>query len=336
MKPKAYILILLLSLAVSGQTITDININVGADGFAQITEKVIFDEEGMIGKILVPPYSTQFRVTGEWGPLENELMQGDEGLILRVFFPEYIEPGHKKTVEIVYGTHHLTKKEDGVWKISYERHTTPHKTILRLNFPPGTQIISLQPTELLRTYVNNGVWIYPQKPLINFTIQYQYGVEQTPDETIQTEAPREEAGSEILAYSILALALALIMYSIIKLKTSKTWKKPFISISEPRVTPDSTLGNAQVSYGDEETEVGGDKTVKDSILKMLDETELSIIRLIESNDTEETTQAYIQKTLGIPKSSLSDIIRQLEKRNIIERRSQGRLKWIKLRKWVLE
>jgi uncharacterized membrane protein len=51
---------------------------------------------------------------------------------------------------------------------------------------------------------------------------------------------------------------------------------------------------------------------------------------------DEITQAYIYKTTGIPKSSLSDTIKRLEKRNIVDRRKDGRINWIKIKDWVFD
>jgi len=75
--------------------------------------------------------------------------------------------------------------------------------------------------------------------------------------------------------------------------------------------------------------------VKESILKMLDENEKKIISMLEDSDME-ITQAYIHKTLDIPKASLSKIINRLEHRNLIEKKKEGRTNWIKLKDWVFK
>lgn len=79
----------------------------------------------------------------------------------------------------------------------------------------------------------------------------------------------------------------------------------------------------------------GPRKLKESIRNVLDEAELKVVDMLLKFD-EEITQAYIYKTTGIPKSSLSDIIKRLEKRNIIERKREGRINWIKLKDSVLE
>jgi DNA-binding transcriptional ArsR family regulator len=79
----------------------------------------------------------------------------------------------------------------------------------------------------------------------------------------------------------------------------------------------------------------GKRAVKESILNVLDESERSVVELM-INAEGEITQAYIYKSTGMPKSSLSDTIKRLEKRNIIERKKEGRTNWLKLKEWVLE
>jgi DNA-binding transcriptional ArsR family regulator len=77
------------------------------------------------------------------------------------------------------------------------------------------------------------------------------------------------------------------------------------------------------------------KGVKESILNVLDESERIVVNMLEKAE-DEITQAYVYKSTGIPKSSLSDTIKRLEKRNIIEIKKEGRTNWLKLKEWVFE
>ncbi len=77
------------------------------------------------------------------------------------------------------------------------------------------------------------------------------------------------------------------------------------------------------------------KGVKESILNVLDESERIVVGMLEKAE-DEITQAYVYKTTGIPKSSLSDTIKRLEKRNILEIKKEGRTNWLKLKEWVFE
>jgi uncharacterized membrane protein len=81
--------------------------------------------------------------------------------------------------------------------------------------------------------------------------------------------------------------------------------------------------------------VKGPRGIKESVRNVLDETELKVIDMLLKFE-DEITQAYIYKTTGIPKSSLSDTIKRLEKRNVIDRRKDGRINWIKIKDWVFD
>ena len=80
---------------------------------------------------------------------------------------------------------------------------------------------------------------------------------------------------------------------------------------------------------------GSLRMVKDSIKNVLDENERQVVEILEKSEGE-ITQAYVYKSTGIPKSSLSDVIKRLEKRNIIERKKEGRTNWLKLKEWVFD
>ena len=77
------------------------------------------------------------------------------------------------------------------------------------------------------------------------------------------------------------------------------------------------------------------RKVNPSIIGLLDENEGAVVDLLQSMD-DEITQAYIRKTTKIPGSTLSKVMLRLEKRNIIERREEGKTKWVKLKEWVFE
>ena len=83
----------------------------------------------------------------------------------------------------------------------------------------------------------------------------------------------------------------------------------------------------------EETEKSG--KVKHSIIQILDVNEKQVVELLQSMDNE-VTQAYIRKSTGIPGSTLSKLMLRLEERNIIERRSEGKTKWVRLKEWVFD
>jgi uncharacterized membrane protein len=86
---------------------------------------------------------------------------------------------------------------------------------------------------------------------------------------------------------------------------------------------------------DELKEPEKQRKVNPSIIGLLDENEKSVVELLQSNNNE-MTQAYIRKTTKIPGSTLSKIMLRLEGRNIIERREEGKTKWVKLKEWTFQ
>jgi len=76
------------------------------------------------------------------------------------------------------------------------------------------------------------------------------------------------------------------------------------------------------------------RKINQSIMKLMDESEQKVINILI--DSGETTQANVYKITQIPKATLSNIMRKLEERNIIERRVEGKVKWVKLKDWVFE
>ncbi|ODS38309.1 hypothetical protein BEH94_09745 [Candidatus Altiarchaeales archaeon WOR_SM1_SCG] len=120
----------------------------------------------------------------------------------------------------------------------------------------------------------------------------------------------------------LILALVLVTYLLIAyLKRSKkqeTKKEPGLEDLYPE----------KEVPAEEET-----KQINLSIMKLLDDNEKKIIDILK---TGETTQANIYKITQIPKATLSNIMRKLEERNLIVRRAEGKVKWVKLKDWVFE
>jgi uncharacterized membrane protein len=76
------------------------------------------------------------------------------------------------------------------------------------------------------------------------------------------------------------------------------------------------------------------RKINQSIMKLMDENEQKVINILMNSG--ETTQANVYKITQIPKATLSNIMRKLEERNIIERRIEGKVKWVKLKDWVFE
>ncbi len=331
------------------QDIQDVKISIGEDGYSIITETIVFKGEGeyVVWEFDFEP--KELVVNDGIGPLDVSV--GKENGIDRaiITFREYQEIDDSDLVEIRYGTHGITKKEEDKWKLSYSSKATPRKTIVKFVFPKDTQIESIEPQESLRSYIEDGIWFYPQEDVFNYSIGYRYVTQRVSpqdNETKSTVAPivPDEPGSIWMDartfYGIVLLVLGLVVgiivyvlyrHNLLRIKG----KAGDISVNIAQdVVAESSMINGEVTYNIKPGYKDGKREVKESILKMLSENELSIIRLLQDSEEDEITQAYIHKTTGIPKSSLSDILKHIEKRKILERRVQGRVKWIKLKPWV--
>ena len=331
--------ILCLIYPTCAQTVEQLNIDVRADGFARVTEKLIFSGQGEHATLELLNNVKEVTVEDELGGLRFNHTNN----FLKIFFRDYQETNDSDNIQISYGTHHMTKRVNENWIIEERFHTSGRKTIVKIGFAKGSRIMSINPQNLLRSYVKDGIWIYPQEDEIDFSIAYQYDIGDISTTTstipmnngISLEDPPDD--QNVLYGIIIGILFFVILFGVYtlyrqRLLGNRKGTNISIDISDEVVAkPEIIDGN--VIY-DIKGGSSGLRTVKESILKMLNENELMIIRLLEESTEDEITQAFIQKTTGIPKSSLSDILKHIEKRKIIERRVEGRVKWIKLRTWV--
>jgi len=337
------LLILLCTPPAAADVIGDINLWIGEDGFTWIEQRIVFDGEGEYGSVILPSTIDEVTASDDNGRLNSNISEVDGVRRVKVFFPRYLEAGETREVWLKYGTDRITTKEEGLWRINYQTQATPRTTIVRVTYPVGAQVLTLRPDDLLRTYVKNGVWIYPQEGDLNFSSTYKYGgvqpVESTTTTTIPTPPPTTDPTIYILILGVIILFVAVIVLVLYRDRLPQfTGPRDSmrVTVNEDVVSEPKALGG-KVSYDIEGSQQPyAAKSIKESIIKMLDDNELAIVKLLENSEEDEITQAYIHKTTGIPKSSLSDILRRIEKRNIIERRVEGRVKWIKLKSWVLE
>jgi uncharacterized membrane protein len=343
---RAIHLFLVLSLVphlVCAQVIKEINVTIMDDGYTMITKAIQYDSQGEYAAVKAPKFVEKIMAWDKQGPLEvNVTSDADKDTIL-VYFRKYQEVGSMDRIYLQYGTHYMTQKIADNWSINYETATTPRETIMKVIYPKKARILSIKPVNILLTPVEDGLWIYPQEDEFNFTSTYQFSGEKTVVDPKKGNKTAETSGIELdsnLVYgaAIAAMALAILYVAYRLYKAIMTTKKPsenlIMRIAED-VINEPTIVDGEVKYDLEGAKTPGKETkVKDSIIKVLNDDEVRIIRLLEDSENEEVTQAYIHKTLGIPKSSLSDILKHIEKRKIIERRVEGRVKWIKLKKWI--
>ncbi|MFC2162635.1 helix-turn-helix transcriptional regulator [Candidatus Altiarchaeota archaeon] len=339
---------------VTADKITDINLWIGEDGVTFIEEGVLINKEGAVKAFIrIPEYVENVTVLGPEGRLHHDIIPDGKYNLVEYKFKRPLAKGEEMKIWVKFSTPLLTMKTGSNWAISYYTPTSARATIMRVNFPLGSKIISLEPDNLLRSYDKYALILFPQTDEIEFKVLYEYGSTSIPTTTLSpvvNETPVNMTSSVepmivldentvILIAGILIGIIILFTYTVLRKKgylgSDKSVGKIEYVPPEDYISKEPSGG--QLSYnmnGIHKGSSGGTK-VKDSILKMLDDKELAIVKLLEKAN-EEITQAYIYKTTGIPKTSLSDIIRRIEKRNIIESNKQGRTKWIKLKDWVFD
>jgi uncharacterized membrane protein len=240
-----------------------------------------------------------------------------------------------------YETQHLTSKNGSIWSISFATKATSRKTIIKIYFPKNSTIISLKPRDVLFSVDRDSLWLYPQEELFNFTCDYEYaGGSITPP-------VEEERDMTMLFVSILTLIALLVLIVLAYYLLKKRASSKVVGRLEMEKEEVSTVDSA-VDGGDAKkaSSVGGIEfefktasntpTIKSTVFNVLDDEEKNIVSFIRERGPEDVTQAFIYKTTRIPKSSLSEILKRLERRNIVECRREGRVNWIKLKKWILD
>ncbi|MBN2013771.1 MAG: winged helix-turn-helix transcriptional regulator [Candidatus Altiarchaeota archaeon] len=243
----------------------------------------------------------------------------------------YLRTTDDRNIRLQYKTLDLTSKKGSIWSFNFSTTSTPGQTIVNVRFPEGTDVLSLRPKDILRSSKNltAEMSLYPQTTYFSF--EYDYRINQ-----------RGVVGQDNIFYflAVIALFLLVFVYSVFRRRRK--------GVSKER-TEDGVVGEGgdvievpegghegmEVSHIEDVTLVEGaqSRKIKSSVINMLEENERKVLGVIEQAD-DEITQAYIYKTTGIPKATLSDLMKRLEKRNIIERRKEGRTNWIKIQKWV--
>jgi uncharacterized membrane protein len=211
----------------------------------------------------------------------------------------YLKSPHEKSVTLSYNTPFLTRKSASGWTFKFSSLSTSRVTIIKINFPLEANITSLRSNETLYIYpphFASPLFLYPQSDFTSLEIDYNLPPGRTSPDNFVF----------IIPFILVIFLLLLFLYS--KKKKSKE--------------------------GEEIKKEGG--KINSSVMKMLDTAEKEVIKMLEASPEEEITQAYIYKTLEIPKSSLSDTIKRLEQRDLIEKKKEGRINWIKLKKWVFK
>ncbi|HIE33581.1 MAG TPA: winged helix-turn-helix transcriptional regulator [Candidatus Altiarchaeales archaeon] len=288
-----------------------IKIYVQENGFAQITEELVVNDTTV--SLSIPENADDLVVTNVMG---NEIIHMQQIISkkrhIRINVPQSL-PDSK--IIVSYSTQSIINKNASVWSIAFSSSATPSYSIFKIRFPEDSRIMSWTPNVLF-TYLRDedSLWLYPQEDKFNFRCEY---------ETVQHSTVDSNKLLYIPIAVMIIVIIVLVIYLLILRKRAISGTESKKQIENETIDPDTEACKEQPT----------EKRIKSSILNMLDENERRIIEILEQSE-DEITQAYIYKTTGMPKATLSDMMRRLENRNIITRRRDGRVNWIRLEDWV--
>ncbi len=305
-----------------------IDLSLGLEGTLSGVVRMTVSDEASAPLILVlPPQSTISSVIDGGGASLGYRVEeaADE---TRLFIGEGAQLADSYVVSFV--NPYLTGKQGDVWTFSYQSSATPFETVLYVNVPSNLRITRPFSREILWSpRTSNGFILYPRTDPFHFSMEYDFSGSGQPapprpggeNATTSTLATPSSSGGDERFYLLVILVLVVVVSLLVA--------------SLYRSSPTAAGASVDEREAVVPTEAKRGGLVKDSVLKVLNDNERKVLRLIEDS-YEEITQAYIYKETKIPKTTLSDILKNLESRNVIERRKEGRLNWIKLKDWVLE
>jgi len=338
--PALAVFALLMQLtAVEAQTINEIRLNITSSGLVFVTESIGFMNNETHATLLLPVYrNLEVSSSGVILPYLNRSVDG--GVEVEMDLDSLPQGLNLRNVSIRYETQFLTSKNGSMWSLSLATETTPRKTIVKLYLPTNSTILSMQPRDMFFSVDRDSLWLYPQDQYFNFTIEYMHAGEPV------TPVPGGEPGVDlawILAPSAAVLAFAAAVFYYFRKRVSSRIvgeievDKKVVSGEEPVHEVEAVKKSRGVERVEFEFRTDRNlPTVKSSVLNVLDEEEKNILSLVREHGPDDVTQAFIYKTTRMPKSSLSEIIKRLEKRNVIECHRKGRVNWISLKRWILE
>ncbi|ODS39310.1 MAG: hypothetical protein A7316_11100 [Candidatus Altiarchaeales archaeon WOR_SM1_86-2] len=296
------------------ETIGDIELEINENGIVNVTQNIDLLAHATIYQydITIPKAKAKtVEISDLNGILEYDSISAGDEEIINFYFSKPLNAGEKRNIKIKYSTEFFTNKQGDTWELSFLLRVS-NRSLVKGIFPENV-IISFTSSEILpSTYIENGRQVLELKPEgdeIDFLCEYRFAeqipaiVNETKNETKKPEPEtQEEPEKDNDALIIVTIIITLIILAV----AIYHFKKPKKS-----------------------------RKVKSSILGVLDENEREVVELLQSKDAE-ITQAYIHKTTGMPKATLSKVMRRLEERNIVERRTKGRTNWVRLKEDVFE
>ncbi|MDD5111573.1 MAG: hypothetical protein PHG85_03435 [Candidatus Altiarchaeota archaeon] len=331
-------LYLILS-AVSAQTISQIQLNITSSGMAFVTEEFTISGSEPSVELFIPVHKNlQIMSAGIGIPYTSRNVEG--GFIISPD-QQNIPAGGVKDMTLNYETQYLTSKNGSLWSVSFRTKATPRKTIIKLHLPSNSTILPPSPPDVLFSVDRDSLWLYPQTDEFNFTCNYEYAGGPA---VLPKDVPEINVVVAIILTAVIIItavvAIAIVYHLIRKrMASSKSVGKVEIEKDVVHSEPVASGEHKKTDLGEIEFEFKTERnnaSIKQTVLNVLDDEEKNIVSFIQEHGPDDVTQAFIYKTTRMPKSSLSEVIKRLEKRNVLECRRQGRVNWIKLKKWVFD
>jgi len=320
----AIAVLLLLSVApASAYTINNINLIVDKDGTVRVEEKIIVSTGESQLRLTLPENHESLGVTKNGVPLHFEVEDSLEGPQVVALFDS---SARSENIDVVYESTHLTAKSGGVWTLNFPARTDPYRTIVKVTLPRNTTVLDWSPKNRF-TPTEDGLIVYPESEQYDFVLNYAVGGGDD-----DAEKPPKVAFLYIVLV-VVAIVLLLVFRRFTRRPSDSgvSTTSAGIQVSAPSAKVEIATEDAEEKPG----EASSSGEMKDSVYKILEDNERKIVDFLIAKHGEDITQAQICRETGIPKATLSDLMRRLEKRNVLERERQGRRNWVKLKKWVL-
>jgi len=345
------------------KTVTSIEMEVNENGLVKVTQNVELSAQAEVYQTdITIPGAKDIEIYDSSGSLEYDVIPSGNEETVNFYLSKPINPKERRTVTVIYSTDFFTNKQGSTWELSFTLSVMNGSTI-KVTFPKNV-IISFTSSEVVpSTYIEDNKQVLELESAgeeIDFLCEYRFleaaaavnesvkpQVNGTPGETQQKESRKNGTAAQELPqetpeakkpgnYFLILLASAVIIIIIFAVLWyySKSGKKESQIIGEKEKT-ETEKEEGKEKEKEKEIKDTKPREVKSSIIKLLSENEKNIIEILEKSSGE-VTQAYLYKSTKIPRSTLSKIMQTLEERNIIERRSEGKTRWVRLKEWVFE
>lgn len=319
------VIVLLLTTTANAYTLNNINLIVDETGRVLVEEKLIVSVGEKEVNLTLPRTYESLKVYERGISLDFRLEETDSGAVLIV--PISIDGSRSAELTVSYASSHFTSKKGGVWTLSFPARMDPYRTIMKVTLPQNTTIIDWGPKTRF-TPTSNGLFVYPENEDYSFTLNYSLG----------GTLAEESAAPPYYLIAVILLVVVIMVVAFHRRRVSSRESSTEIVVSPPvEVLAETT--QAMEFDGDSSTGGPDDESkevrIKDSVYQMLDDNEKKIVDVLLSHE-DDITQAQICRETGIPKATLSDLMRNLEKHNVVERERDGRRNWVKLKKWVFK